>query len=216
MNRRWMTAVTAVLLGAAATASRAQRKGFQIKEVPSVESGRKLVVVSPTNYFSVVGGIAVDKYGNMYVSDWGDGSANNGSVVMIPKDRDHVLRIILGLTKPMDIELSPDQRALWVSEADGKVKKYYFGLCLRVVNLPPMSPNLRIFVKTTYGHQTASSFVDGYYRLPNLLLPGQGDTVDVVLEYEGKTRTIYNVFLGQPGEPAPYGQTIKDVAFSWQ
>ena len=215
MRRRILIAVMSALLAGEARAQLGGPLKLQVREAPTVENGRKLFIVAPSNYFAIAGGLAVDKYGNIYVSDWGDGSTNAGSIVMIPKDRDHVLRIILGLTRPMDIELSPDQRALWVSEADGSVTKYYFGLCIRVVNLDPLGGSTRIYVQTTFGPRVAAAFVDGYYGLPNVLLPGQADTVDVTIEHEGKTRTIYGVFLGQPGEARPYGQTIKDVAFSW-
>jgi len=56
------------------------------------------------------GGLAIDKHGNIYYSDQGDGSLGNGVIKMIPKETNTPITILTGLDIPGDIELTRDGR----------------------------------------------------------------------------------------------------------
>jgi len=93
------------------------------EETPPGKSDVKvwgLVVESP-------GGMAVDRAGNIYVSDQGHGGEKEGSVVIFARNG-QTIRFIQDLTLPGDIEVSQDGKALIISESGGKIERIFFGL----------------------------------------------------------------------------------------
>lgn len=72
------------------------------------------------------GGVAVDRVGNIYVSD-----SEDGTVVMNPKGEEG-LRILTDLDHPGDIDIGPYGRSLIVAEANGRISRHVFGLSGRL------------------------------------------------------------------------------------
>ncbi|MEW6215931.1 MAG: CehA/McbA family metallohydrolase, partial [Nitrospirota bacterium] len=158
------------------------------------------------------GGIAVDDYGNLYVS-----SNNKGTIAIFPKN-DKPLTFISGLNQPGDIEITPDGRALIIAEANGKVSRHFFGISGHVKD-PHGTPlsGATVFVKTRLGLSKGySTDAEGVYTVPDLLRPELWDDyAEITVEYQGKRQTFIT-YLGQPGiyGRRAFGQTIRDITFS--
>jgi hypothetical protein len=178
------------------------------------DGGKTMTVIGPKAQTVNPGGIAVDHYGNYYITDQADGGAGDGGVLMIPKGTHNALRIITGLNAPTGIQLSPDQRTLIVAEAAGNVSLHVLGVSVSLINGNDFSGGI-LYVKTDEGSKTAKISPDGYFHVPNILTAGQtSPTVDIVLERAGITRIFYKVPLGQPGSTgSPYGQTLVSLQF---
>ncbi len=185
------------------------------QEVATFDKKNKLTIIGSKILTMNLRGIAKDNYGNLYISDQGpQGGINEGAIYMWPKGRNHILKIIQGLTQPGDIELSPDQKSLIVAGPNGAVFQYPFGISIRLTNIDPTQGHTRVHVfDSVTGEMVAKVSPDGYFHFMGLLIPGQGPTVDVVVEHNGRTRH-YVVPLGQPGfNGEPFGQTIINLAF---
>lgn len=178
-------------------------------EYPTSQPGRALRLVL-TNH---PGGMAIDKHGNIYYSDQGDGSFGAGVIRMIPKDTGIPIMIRTGLDIPGDIELTRDGKALVVTEAYGKVNRYYFGISARF-QYPGgyLAYGLTLYVDmagsgTTKGYK---QMVDDFYLVPDLLVPENSSAdVSLIVEYPDGHTIRYPMTLGQTGEKDPFGQTIK-------
>ncbi|MBI4641905.1 MAG: hypothetical protein HY731_14545, partial [Candidatus Tectomicrobia bacterium] len=96
----------------------------------------KLFVIGPKTQTVNPRGIAVDKAGNLYISDQGPSKGKKeGSILMWPTGKDNVIRIITGLTQPGDVELSPDQKKLIIAGPKGEVFRYALGISIRITNV---------------------------------------------------------------------------------
>jgi hypothetical protein len=180
-----------------------------IIEYPTSQPGRVLRLVL-TN---APGGLAIDKHGNIYYSDQGDGSLGNGVIKMIPKETNTPITILTGLDIPGDIELTRDGRALIVAEAYGKVKRYRFGLAAHFEG-PDGTPTYGL---TLYANIPGVGMTKGYrvmindfYLLPDLLSPDNAATdIEIIVEFPSGKTVRYPVTIGQPGEDTVFGQTVK-------
>jgi|GEM_PF-1689746 len=185
------------------------------QEIPSRFPPRMLVIVGPKATTINPGGIAVDDYGNLYITDQGpDRGENQGSVLMWPKGLPYVIRILenVGLTRPGDIELSNDQKALIVADPTG-VHRFPLGLSIRFTNINPFRGNTVVHVFSSTGEKVARVSPDGYFHIPGLLVPGQGPSVEVVIEHDGQTKR-QTLFLGQPGKSGGlFGHTVVNLEF---
>ena len=137
---------------------------------------------------------------------------------MIPKDatsHNRPITFIRGLTSPGDIELSPDDRTLVVSQGESASVRRAFGISVLNANVAVPDETLVVYAKTDLGPKKAPGrSPDGLYHIPNVLVPGQDSaTVDIVVQGTTSTITYLSVPLGQPGEAGPpFGQTVVDLA----
>jgi DNA-binding beta-propeller fold protein YncE len=185
------------------------------QEVDSVEAGKKLVIIGPKTMTVNPRGIAVDKSGNLYITDQGPSKGKKeGSILMWPKGKKKVLRIITGLTQPGDVELSPDQKKLIIAGPKGDIYRNELGLSIGLANIDPFSGNTRVHLfSQASGEKVAKVSPDGYFHFPGLLVPGQPKNLYADVEYNGKTKR-YSLNLGQPGESGePYGHAVIDLDF---
>jgi hypothetical protein len=177
-------------------------------EFPTNQPGRLLRLVV-TN---APGGLAVDRCGNIYYSDQGDGVAGNGKIVMIPKETNIPITILSGLEKPGDIELSPDERALIVVEDGDKIHRFFFGLSVQIRNASgALIDGLTVYVDIPGLGVTKGTkqMIDGFYHIPNLLIKGMtSKEADIVIEFLSGKTTRVSIPLGQEGEQAIFGQTV--------
>lgn len=179
---------------------------FYRQEILTTDDFRRLVLVGPKTRSVIVAGLAIDPNGNLYVSDQGSGS-NQGSILMLPKGRRNVLRILTGLDRPADIELTPDGRGIVVSSVDGAISQKAFGLSVKLTRAGAMGPSTRVYALTDTGAtRPVNVSPDGYFHLPEILTPAQlFGTVTIVVEHRGLTRTYRDVPLGSPGAPVVEG-----------
>ena len=213
----WKVAGAGLMLLAAAAAAPAAEDLSEVIQYKRVAAagGKELVIVYPTPGSRITpGGLAIDRAGNLYISDMGRGAKGEGSIVMVPKATGRPLRILQDLDKPADVELSPDQRALIVGEEGGVITRRYFGISIRLINMAGVEGDYNVYVKTDSGTRKADYTGDGYFHVMDILRPEQvSGSVDVVIEHDGVIFPIYDVFLGQPGESTAFGQTIVDIGF---
>jgi hypothetical protein len=185
------------------------------QEVDSFEEGKKLYIIGPKTLRVNPRGMAVDKFGNIYISDQGPSLAiKEGSILMWPKGKKRVIRIITGLTLPGDIELSPDQKMLIVAGPRGDIYKFPLGVSIRLTNVDASSGNTRIHLfGQMIGEKVARVSPDGYFHFLGLQIPGQPNQFYIDVEHAGKTKR-FTISLGQPGEEGePYGHTVLDLEF---
>lgn len=177
-------------------------------EYPTNQAGRALRLVLTKS----PGGMAIDRHGNIYYSDQGDGSFGSGSIRMIPKETGIPITIRTGLNIPGDIELTRDGKGLIVTEAYGKVNRYYFGLSAHFQTSKGSSIyGLTLYVSmngagTTKGYR---QMIDDFYLVPDLLSPeNMSAGVDLIVEYPDGHTIRYPLTLGQTGEKDTFGQTV--------
>jgi hypothetical protein len=213
---RRLALVLAVLAAAFPAAAQPLEGAFFLSDpVPTADPDRRLFILSPTPGRANPGGFVIDPFGNFYISDQGDGEVGDGSVIMLPADGRTPVRFITGLTKPGDLELSVDRRALIIGLPSGQVLRRVFGISAHVLNTDLFAQPTIVYAKTDFGTKGAPVSADGYAHILDILVPGQtSPTVDIVVERDGTTRTLPGFFLGQPGETGqPTGQAIVDVPF---
>jgi hypothetical protein len=185
------------------------------QEVESSDSGRKLIIVGPKALTINPRGLALDKFGNMYISDQGPNRGEDeGSILMWPKDKRRVIRIITGLTLPSDLELSPDQKMLIIAGPKGDINRIRLGLSIGLANINAFSGTARVHLfGQAFGERVARISSDGYFHFPGLLVRGQSKELYADIEVNGQTKR-FNLTLGQPGDPdEPYGHTVIDLNF---
>ena len=173
---------------------------FYRQEILTTDDFRRLVIIGPKTQNVTVGGLAIDPNGNVYVSDQGIGP-NSGAILMLPKGRRNVLRILTGLNLPTDIELTPDGRGIVIAGADGELTRHAFGLSLKLTGAGALGPATRVVAQTDTGAtRPVSVSPDGYFHIPEILTNGQvSNTVTLIVEHRGVTKTYPNVPLGSPG-----------------
>jgi hypothetical protein len=123
------------------------------------------------------------------------------------QNRTRVIRIMSLTSTPGDIELTHDGRGLVIGGPDGTVTRRYFGLSVKVTGIGAAGPGTRVYAQTDLGTTPAAAISsDGYFHIPDILVPGQtSDTVTIVIEHNGKTRTHANVPLGHASPPTGDG-----------
>jgi hypothetical protein len=155
------------------------------------------------------GGMAVDKAGNIYVSDHGV-EPQAGSIIMLPNDGRAPVVIMTRLDRPSDIEMSPDGRSLVIAGPDGKVYAACFGVSVRLhfVSEPMKDP--LVFLKTDTGTLVSMLTADGYFHFPSVLVRQQQSwTVTVVIR--NGSRTVTRTATLQHSSSDLNGQTILDI-----
>jgi hypothetical protein len=176
---------------------------FYRQELLTADASRRLILIGPKTSSVSVAGLAIDPNGNLYISDRGTGP-NTGSILMLPKGRRSVLRIMSGLNHPADIELTPDARGIVVSTTEGEIVQRAFGLSVKLTGVGALGPATRVSVQTDTGMtRPVNVSPDGYFHIPGILTAGQfSNTVSVVVEHQGRTRTYADVPLGSAGAAA--------------
>ena len=183
-------------------------------------AGNQIVVstADPLRHLRLVvakapGGLAVDGQGNIYFSDYGDGSPYSGSVYLIRRSMPVPVKILTGLDQPGDIELTRDGRALIVGHPNGVLTRHYFGLTLQVQGAGGVPiTDVTVYAETqlgpTKGHRADP---EGYFRIPDILVPSQRtNIVSVVIERRMGESFSVEVPLGlyeESGRAA--GETLK-------
>jgi hypothetical protein len=185
------------------------------QELDTNEGEKKLVMIGPKTLTINPRGMAIDKFGNLYISDQGPTKGEKeGSILMWPKGKNRVLRIITGLTRPGDVELSPDQKKLIIAGPKGDIYRIELGISIRIANIDALAGNTRVhlFSQAT-GEKVAKVSPDGYFHFPGLLAPNQQGDLYADIEYGGKTKR-FSLTLGQPGKSGePYGHAVVDLDF---
>jgi hypothetical protein len=185
------------------------------QELDSSEADKKLIIIGPKTLTINPRGMAIDKSGNLYISDQGPNKGEKeGSILMWPKGRNRVLRIITGLTRPGDVELSPDQKKLIIAGPKGDLYRIELGISIRIINIDPLAGNVRVHLfSNAIGEKVAKVSPDGYFHFTGLLVPSQQGDLYADIEYNGKTKR-FSLTLGQPGEAgAPYGHAVVDLNY---
>jgi hypothetical protein len=185
------------------------------QEVETADAGRKLIIVGPKALTVNPRGLALDKFGNMYISDQGPNRGEGeGSILMWPKGKRRVIRIITGLTLPSDLELSPDQKVLIIAGPKGDINRIPLGLSLGLANTNAFAGVARVHLfGQTFGEKVARISADGYFHFPGILVQGQSKELYADIEINGQTKR-FNLTLGQPGDSGePYGHTVIDLNF---
>lgn len=183
---------------------------------PAVESGRVLRVLGSKTDTMTLRGLALDSEGNRYITDHGpSGDEGEGSIIMWPKDHESIIRLVTGLTRPDDIEISRDETKLLYVTSDGQTHRYVFGVLVRLVNLPPGYAAV-VYGLAREGPVTATYLPEGYYHIPSTLeVPGRVGVLDIVVEHGTETgtvtRTFYNVLISAPGLGRPVGERIVNL-----
>lgn len=188
------------------------------QDIPSAESNRFLTLVGPKTSTFEPRGIAVDNHRAMYITDEGaTGGPGDGTIWYLPPGSTKPIRLVSGLTRPGDIELSPDQRAIIVALPGGVIRRYGLGLTVRFQDINPFVGNTHV---TAVGER-GSILLDGpdpetgYFHAMDVIEPGSIEQlVDVIVEYRGRTRVFADVPLGRyPGSNATVGHTFISLRF---
>lgn len=167
------------------------------------------------------GGLAVDGFGNVYVSQKGT-TATEGTILMFPAETcraNHFcapITIMDKLDTPGDIELSKDGRSLFVSTAGGNIEKRIFGVSGSVEDFfgTPLGGALITIQTEPRGYsRTIKADAHGKFFFPDVFRADLVTTfLDITVEYDGKTQ-VYLSRLGQPNLGS-YGHTIRNLTFS--
>jgi len=164
-------------------------------------NGKTLTVLGPKAVSVNPRGLAVDKAGNYYISDWGPtpgGAEGEGGILFWQFGLSRIVKIISGLTRPGDVELSTDQQALLVAGEGGKVARYPLGLSVKFTNIDPFSGGIVVHAFGAGPEKVVKASPDGYFHVTGLL---EGDsskiTVDLTVERHGTTKTFTGLLLGQ-------------------
>ncbi|MDX9976366.1 MAG: hypothetical protein RBU21_25550, partial [FCB group bacterium] len=175
--------------------------------------GKVLTVLGPKALSVEPRGIAVDTAGNYYISDWGPtgGAEGEGGILFWPRGQDRALRIMTGLTRPGDVEMSTDQKALLIAGEGGAVNLRDLGLSIRFKDLDPFEAGLALHVFGTGPEKVVKVSPDGYFHVLGLLNGDEKISVDLTLERRGTTKTFSAVPLGQPD--GVYGHRIVELAY---
>ena len=186
-------------------------------EVPAAEVNRKLTLIGPKTASIVPRGLAVDDHGNVYFSDYGpSGAVEEGGVWWLPPGSIHPIRLVGGLTRPSDIELTPDQRSLVVALDNGTILRLGLGLTLEIENIRALSGNTRVFVHTPLGVSPAyvPAAENGLITIMDLWAgAGADESVDLVIEHRGESRIITGIPIGAGGSTRRLGHTKAVVEF---
>ena len=175
----------------------------KVIDIPTTDPPRKVRIVTTGS----PGGITVDKAGNIYYSD-----QNAGRVYMLRGGHEPAIAILEGLDRPQGTKISKDGRALIIGYYDGRVERHYFGLTAQIKDANgTLVNNAKVYVESSRGPTPAvGSDPDGFYRIPDLLVPQQTtSTLHLTLERPGAPTSYVTVNLGQPGFADLFGQTIK-------
>jgi hypothetical protein len=176
--------------------------------------------IVPGQYLRLVrteapGGMVLDRSGNIYYADQGDGTPSSGRIMMFRQGATQPVTIISGLNKPGDIELIPSQRGLIISEEGGKISRKYFGLSATFQDSSGRPVNgLTLYVTrsglgTTKGYRMVENDV---YFVPELLEPALTDRhVDLTVEDPAGRTRHYSIEMGQDLYTDLFGQTIKNL-----
>jgi len=167
------------------------------------------------------GGLAVDGYGNVYLSQKGV-AASTGKVLMFPFDSCFAnpyctsVTIMDNLDQPGDIDLSIDGRSLFIATGGGKLEKKIFGFSGQIKDFtgnPLGGATVSIQTEPIGYGKAVKTDANGFFRFDEVF---RADLVvpylDITIEYDGKTQ----VFLTQLGQPnfGTYGHTLRNITFS--
>ncbi len=157
-------------------------------------------------------GLAFDRAGNLYVAD-----GLLGTIAVVPKaevvaglawaGRDEASRktltVVRGFSRPTDVQVTGDQRALAFYDAGG-IHVVPFGISGQVTdaNGAPI-PGAQLVVRERA--TTAVTDGDGVYVMPGLL-DGETTVVDVTIRVGGRTQTARVVL-------EDVGHTVRDFVF---
>jgi hypothetical protein len=204
MSVRLALVAAAALLIFAAPASRA----FQTATAPTADPPRRLQIAITQN----VGGLAIDRAGNRYVS-----ASRYGSVFMVRRGDSRPITILDQgilpdvLVEPGDIEVSPSGRALLVADGAGRVLSIPFGLTVELVG-PSGLPrtDCTMYAQTDEAGTSAPAHRAGtFYHVPRLISLDPATTEQrarIIVDCEGSPTRAFDVGMGQPD--GLYGQTF--------
>ena len=173
--------------------------------------GKVVFILAPKEGGGLVGGgLAVDKSGQMYVSDYGT-SLRPGGVYLQPADGSQPPVLIMGkLKNPSDIEVAPDQKSLIIAQPDGQVVRQYFGVSVRAF-FPKIPRDPIAFLLTSDGWISARLSSDGYFHFPGVMRTQKRTKVDVEIQDESQTYTFFGKSLNVDAGGNLVGHSIVDV-----
>lgn len=171
--------------------------------------GPRVILVGIPPFGSLVGGgLAVDRAGNLYVSDFAA-----GEVLMLPASGGNAVTVVRGLNSPSDIEVSPDGRSLVIAQPDGQVVRRHFGVSIRPLAQAGLPASAVGFLYTDTSWQRATLSADGYFHFPDVLGPLQQSHR---FHFKIKVNAVEWNFYDQPFQVVDgllHGHTVMDIAF---
>jgi hypothetical protein len=162
-----------------------------------MESNRTLTVLGSKSSAMELRGLAVDGQGNRYITDHASGGPEKGSIIVWPAGLDHIVRIVRGVTRPDDIELTPDgKRLVWVT-GEGVIQTETLGVLIKLTGLDRENDSTAlVYVQSDSGSRVAEWLPEGYYYARDILTEAQiTHEIDILVEYRGETRTFYRLSL---------------------
>jgi hypothetical protein len=176
------------------------------------EPPRKLIIVVAEH----AGGLAVDHMRNLFVSDQGGGDEWAGTIRLhLADDVDNPVTIIRRLTRPGDIELTPDERSIVIATGSDSipVEQIFLGISVRFEFLSggKLSETARLYVDTDVGTlPPVAASADGFFHVLGILQPGQTTPMVTLTVQDGENvvRTFEDVGLGNESTPGLKGHRV--------
>lgn len=203
-------ACAATMLPSILNAAPLEQDALTISVAPTSD-GTSMFVIAPKEGGGIVGGgIAVDKTGQIYLSDYGNALRPGSIYLQLLDGTRPPVQIMSGLVNPSDIEIAPDQKSLIIAGPDGRVERKHFGVSVRpFFSKLPRDPVA--FLATDAGWLSARLSNDGYFHFPEVLKTQERTRVLVEIQDVGDVFTFYNRPLRIDAAGSLVGHSVIDV-----